>query len=102
MRNILIFSFLISFNSFAFELVKCNESEIDFIFNKLNTSKLIKGSESNAQLTSKIHTMCNLNNPFVLDGLAYSLYKNKNNDLHYIVVYNDLGGSSITYGPFSK
>jgi hypothetical protein len=101
MRNILIFSFLISFNSFAFELVKCNESEIDFILNKLNTSKLIKDNESNAQLTSKNYTTCNLNNPIILDGLAYSLYKNKNNDLHYITVYNGLDGSSKTYGPFS-
>ena len=101
MRNILIFSFLVSFNSFAFEFVKCSESDIEFILNKLNTSKLIKVNESNAQLTSKSHTMCNLNNPIILDGLAYSLYKSKNNELQYITVYNGLDGSSKTYGPFS-
>ena len=100
MRNILIFSFLISFNSYAFEPVKCNESEIEFILNKLNTSKLIKENESTVILTKQSHIMCNHNNPILLDGLAYSLYKLKNNKLQYITIYNGLDGSSKTYGPF--
>ena len=98
MHLILIFCFLISLNSFASEPINCSDSEVSFILSNLKSGKLTKEYESNVLLAVKNHVMCNYNNPIMLDGLAYSLYKN--NELNYIMVHNGLDGTAKTYGPF--
>ena len=94
---------LCSFDAHAVRVRNCSGLEIEYIKQQFQSGALSEENISYREFkrgSLGITEMCELRNEFASDGLAFTLYKPKDESSNYILVYNGIDGSFKLYGPF--
>ncbi|MBO9492429.1 hypothetical protein J7384_18855 [Endozoicomonas sp. G2_1] len=96
-------SLLLCSNVNANRVISCSERDVDFIYQKHTAGVLIPANEvvkSFPRGSLSYSEICEVRNQLIMDGLAFTLYKPKDQKQRYISVYNGFDGGSKIYGPF--
>jgi len=98
--SILIFVFFISSVN-ANQHEKCQVADETFI---RNTLKLYHSDKylSLFKLSENVKEICRIENPTMMDGLSYVLFRDTESESFFVRLHNGLDGSFKVYGPFER
>lgn len=99
MKNLLLFTFILSANIYAVDFKSCSENDAKYIKQLFNSNELNNENISDVKFKIVPRFICVVRNELMMDGLLFTLYKTGESQ-NFISIYNGLDGTDKMYGPF--